>query len=104
MLWLQTQNPTTTGTMNLGGSLTRQVEQDCAVNEQNPHLVNIGKMIEVWSLMIKCFFLTYSHFKDQENKMRATLNEVYFGKARQIVGDLRTVDTTTDLKNRIELG
>lgn len=86
MLWLQTQNPTTTGTMNLGGSLTRQVEQDCAVNEQNPHLVNIGKMIE-----------------DQENKMRATLNEVYFGKARQIVGDLRTVDTTTDLKNRIEL-
>jgi capping protein beta len=47
MLWLQTQDPTTTGTMNLGGSLTRQTEQDCVVNEQNPHLSNIGKMIEV---------------------------------------------------------
>lgn len=86
MLWLQTQNPTTTGTMNLGGSLTRQTEQDCVVNDQNPHLANIGKMIE-----------------DQENKMRATLNEVYFGKARQIVGDLRTLESTTELKNREEL-
>lgn len=86
MLWLQTQNPATTGTMNLGGSLTRQTEQDCVVNDQNPHLANIGKMIE-----------------DQENKMRATLNEVYFGKARQIVGDLRTLESTTELKNREEL-
>jgi hypothetical protein len=36
--------------------------------------------------------------------MRATLNEVYFGKARQIVGDLRSVESTTELKNREELG
>ncbi|KAL3102180.1 hypothetical protein niasHS_003589 [Heterodera schachtii] len=86
MLWLQTQNPTTTGTIDLGGSLTRQSEQDCAVNEQNPHLANIGKMIE-----------------DQESKMRATLNEVYFGKARQIVGDLRSVESTAELKSRGEL-
>lgn len=86
MLWLQTQNAATTGTMNLSGSLTRQSEQDGVVSEQNPHLANIGKMIE-----------------DQENKMRATLNEVYFGKARQIVGELRSVESTTEIKSRDEL-
>ena len=33
--------------MNLGGSLTRQAEKDCAVNDSSPHIANIGKMIEV---------------------------------------------------------
>lgn len=46
MLWLQTDK-TSTGQMNLGGSLTRQTELDAVINEQNPHLVNIGKMVEV---------------------------------------------------------
>ena len=46
MLWLQTNKPSS-GTMNLGGSLTRQVESDNVVNESNPHIANIGKMIEV---------------------------------------------------------
>lgn len=86
MLWLQTENADSTQTMNLGGSLTRQVEQDCSVNDQNPHLVNIGKMVE-----------------ELESKMRSTLNDVYFGKAKQIVGDLRTVETTTELRSREEL-
>lgn len=47
MLWLQTENPSTTGTVKLGGSLTRHVEQDCAISEMSPHLVNIGRMVEV---------------------------------------------------------
>lgn len=54
MLWLQTDK-TSTGQMNLGGSLTRQVELDAAINEQNSHLVNIGKMVEV--LFYKIIFL-----------------------------------------------
>ena len=41
MLWLQTNKPRS-GTMNLGGSLTRQVEQDCSVSEASPHIANIG--------------------------------------------------------------
>lgn len=86
MLWLQTENPSTTGTVKLGGSLTRRVEQECLVNDQNPHLVNIGKIVE-----------------DLECKMRSTINDVYFGKARQIVNDLRTVESTAELKNREEL-
>lgn len=36
--------------------------------------------------------------------MRAILNEVYFGKARQIVGELRSVESTTEIKSRDELG
>ncbi len=46
MLWLQT-NKEVSGVMNLGGSLTRQIEQDSPVNESNPHICNIGKMVEV---------------------------------------------------------
>ena len=32
--------------MNLGGSLTRQVEQDSPVSEASPHIANIGRMVE----------------------------------------------------------
>jgi len=78
MLWLQTSKQSS-GLMNLGGSLTRQLEQDHTVNEQAPHLVNIGKMIE-----------------EMENKIRSTLNEIYFGKTKQIVGDLRSMENTAD--------
>lgn len=55
MLWLQT-NKVGSGTMNLGGSLTRQVEQDCPVSDASPHIPNIGRMVE-----------------DMENKIRYTL-------------------------------
>ena len=30
----------------LGGSLTRQVEQDASVSDSSPHIANIGKMVE----------------------------------------------------------
>ncbi|EDL80908.1 capping protein (actin filament) muscle Z-line, beta, isoform CRA_c [Rattus norvegicus] len=56
MLWLQT-NKSGSGTMNLGGSLTRQ---------------------------------------DMENKIRSTLNEIYFGKTKDIVNGLRSVQTFAD--------
>ena len=46
MLWLQTIKAGS-GTMNLGGSLTRQTEQDSAVNDASPHIANIGRMVEV---------------------------------------------------------
>ena len=46
MLWLQTIKAAS-GTMNLGGSLTRQAEIDSAVSDASPHIANIGKMVEV---------------------------------------------------------
>lgn len=85
MLWLQT-NKVGSGTMNLGGSLTRQVEHDSAVNEASPHIANIGRMVE-----------------DMENKIRNTLYEIYFGKTRDIVNSLRSVQPLSDSKQQEEL-
>lgn len=78
MLWLQT-NKTGSGTMNLGGSLTRQVEQDSNVSEASPHIANIGRMVE-----------------DMENKIRNTLNEIYFSKTKDIVNGLRSLQPLAD--------
>ncbi|KAL1465822.1 hypothetical protein WDU94_005360 [Cyamophila willieti] len=71
MLWLQT-NKIASGKMNLGGSLTRQIEMDAQVSETSPHIANIGRMVE-----------------EMENKIRNTLNEIYFGKTKDIVNGLR---------------
>jgi len=73
MLWLET-NKDASGMMKLGGSLTRQAEQDFTVSDSSPHIANIGHMVE-----------------DMENKMRNTLNEIYFGKTKDIVNDIRSV-------------
>ncbi|XP_055340176.1 F-actin-capping protein subunit beta-like [Paramacrobiotus metropolitanus] len=82
MLWLQTDK-LASGTMNLGGSLTRQAEMDSPVNEASPHIANIGRMVE-----------------DMENKIRNTLNEIYFGKTKDIVNGLRSVKPLPDQKQQ----
>merc|ERR1712079_757639 len=74
------------GTMNLGGSLTRQVEQDCSVSEASPHIANIGRLVE-----------------DIENKIRNTLNEIYFGKTKDIVNGLRSVVPLKDANSAKDL-
>nr|ACO12007.1 F-actin-capping protein subunit beta [Lepeophtheirus salmonis] len=84
MLWLQTHR-SGSGTMNLGGSLTRQVEHDFPVSESSPHIANIGRMVE-----------------DMENKIRNTLNEIYFSKTRDIVHGLRSTRTLEDEKAQEE--
>ncbi|CAH7441130.1 Capzb [Phodopus roborovskii] len=78
MLWLQT-NKSGSGTMNLGGSLTRQMEKDETVSDCSPHIANIGRLVE-----------------DMENKIRSTLNEIYFGKTKDIVNGLRSLDAIPD--------
>jgi len=85
MLWLQT-NKVGSGTLNLGGSLTRQTEQDAPVSESSPHIANIGRMVE-----------------DMENKIRSTLNEIYFGNTHHIVNGLRSVEPLSDGKQQAEL-
>jgi capping protein beta len=72
--------------MNLGGSLTRQIEQDAAVSEASPHIANIGRLVE-----------------DMENKIRSTLNEIYFGKTRDIVNGLRSVQPLAEAKKTKDL-
>lgn len=85
MLWLQT-NRVGSGTMNLGGSLTRQVEQDAQVSEASPHIANIGRLVE-----------------DMENKIRHTLYEIYFSKTRDIVNGLRSSQPLSDSLKQDEL-
>jgi len=85
MLWLQT-NKAASGTMNLGGSLTRQIEQDNPVSDSSPHIANIGKMVE-----------------EMENKIRNLLYEIYFGKTRDIVNGLRSVQALSDSKQQEDL-
>jgi capping protein (actin filament) muscle Z-line, beta len=78
--------------LQLAGSMTRQVEADVAVESvgslgrDGGHVVNIGRMVE-----------------DMEGKMRNLLQEVYFGKAKDVVGDLRSVAPLTGVRRDQEM-
>lgn len=67
------------GNMDLSGNMTRQVEQDLPVDSDDSHIANVGRLVE-----------------DMELKMRNLLQEVYFGKARDVVGDLRSVGSLSE--------
>ncbi|KIK99577.1 hypothetical protein PAXRUDRAFT_8773 [Paxillus rubicundulus Ve08.2h10] len=75
-----------TGEVNLSGSMTRQTEQDWPMQDSSSHITNTGKMIE-----------------EMEIKMRNLLQEVYFGKTRDIVYDLRSVDDLDKARKQREL-
>jgi len=68
MLSLLTDN----NMIDLSGAMTRQVEKECQFLDHRPHLVNIGELIE-----------------EMENKLRHTLDQIYFSKTRDIVKYLR---------------
>ena len=56
--------------------VTRQATSDANVSSQDssaPHIVNIGKLVE-----------------EMESKMRNALEQIYFGKTNDIIGDLRS--------------
>ena len=82
MLWLETSKKNS-GTMNLGGSLTRQIELDAQVTDLSSHIPNIGKLVE-----------------DMENKIRNTLNEIYFGKTNSILNGLRSLSSLSDQRQQ----
>jgi len=66
--------------MDLSGNMTRQIESDLPVlDDEVSHIANIGKLVE-----------------DMELKMRNLLQEVYFGKAKDVVGDLRSITSLTE--------
>jgi len=82
MLSLETKTEQA-GTISLSGSLTRQEEKDFPVNNDNPHLINIGRMIE-----------------DMEFKLRHTIETIYFGKTKDIVNEIRSSVGVGILKQR----
>jgi capping protein (actin filament) muscle Z-line, beta len=78
MLTLASSGPQL-GELDLSGNMTRQVEQDLAVESDESHIANIGRLVE-----------------DMELKMRNLLQEVYFGKAKDVVGDLRSIGSLSE--------
>lgn len=71
--------------LELAGNLTRQTQQDLPLSGlreaeiEQGHVVNIGRMVE-----------------DMETRMRNLLQEVYFGKAKDVVGDLRSIQPLSE--------
>lgn len=82
MLSLETQTEGT-GTVHLAGSLTRRDEKEFPVNAANPHVTNIGRMVE-----------------DMEIKLRQTLELIYFGKTKEVANTLRSMLSQTERSQR----
>lgn len=80
MLDLQDSN-SKIGKLDLAGSITRQHERNMATEDSASHIANIGTLIE-----------------EVESSLRNTLNEVYFGKTKDILGDLRSVAKLTEVE------
>ncbi|KAJ5309412.1 Dolichol phosphate-mannose biosynthesis regulatory [Penicillium atrosanguineum] len=78
------------GEMDLSGNMTRQVEADLPVESDASHIANVGRLVE-----------------DMELKMRNLLQEVYFGKAKDVVGELRSLaplsETNRDRATQLEM-
>jgi capping protein beta len=80
------QNTQDLGNLNLSGSMTRQLEQDFPVDDPSAHIANIGRMVE-----------------DMEMKMRNSLQEVYFGKTKDIVNDLRSLGSLEETRRQAKI-
>jgi len=74
MLYLD-QHSMGTGKLSLAGNLTRQNEQDFPLDDFTDHVGNLGRFVE-----------------DVENRMRNSFQDLYFGKMRDVVNDLRAVN------------
>jgi len=85
MLSIETETATT-GKVSLAGSLTRQAENDYPVSDVWPHVSNIGRMVE-----------------DMEIKLRTTLEQIYFGKTKEVVNELRSLTSSAVLQQRKNL-
>jgi len=74
------------GEISLSGSMTRQTEQDWPIHDASSHISNTGRMVE-----------------EMEIKMRNLLQEVYFGKTRDVVYDMRSIDDLEKARRQKEL-
>lgn len=83
------------GNLDLSGNMTRQVEQDLPVDSDDAHVVNVGKMVEDMELKMRNL-LRRLHWMARLRDLVADMvaEEVYFGKAKDVVGDLRSMFST----------
>ena len=83
------------GDMDLSGSMTRQIEQDMPVTDDSSHIVNVGKLVEDMELKMRNLLRMILRLRILGVTDRAReIEEVYFGKAKDVVGDLRSVFVT----------
>jgi capping protein beta len=61
---------------DLSGNITRQAETVLHVIKDVDHIANIGRTVE-----------------DMENKMRSILQEIYFAKTKDVINELRTLQS-----------
>lgn len=61
--------------VDLSGNISRRSSATLSVTEDYDHIGNIGRSVE-----------------EMENKMRSLLQDIYFGKTRDVVNELRTTD------------
>ncbi|KAG0221827.1 F-actin-capping protein subunit beta [Mortierella sp. GBAus27b] len=85
MLYMVTNKPEL-GHMNLSGSMTRQARQEFTVDDPSMHIANIGRMVE-----------------DMEIKLRHLLKDVYFGKTKDTVNNLRSSDSLAMKRKQQEM-
>lgn len=85
MLSIETET-NATGRVSLAGSITRQDEKDFPVDNINPHVSNMGRMVE-----------------DMEIKLRNTLEQIYFGKTKDIMNELRSAVSASVMQSRMDL-
>ncbi|KAH6575878.1 hypothetical protein BASA50_010589 [Batrachochytrium salamandrivorans] len=69
--------------VDLSGSVTRLTEQELQVDSYTGHIANIGRLVE-----------------DMEFKMRDNLVQIYFGKTKDIVNDLRSIKDLDAVKKQ----
>lgn len=90
LLYLLSSSPSSSETgggkgtnLNLAGSLTDQKEYDMSVDDMGGHVSNVGEIVET-----------------MESRMRGILAEVYFDKTCDIIGEVRSVESLTELEKR----
>ena len=81
MLTLKRQAPGELGLVDLSGHLTRQGQDTQGVTDSASHIVNLGRLME-----------------DMESKIRNQLQEIYFGKMRDTVDQLRSTEDLEALR------
>ena len=78
--------------MDLSGNMTRQIEQDMPVTDDSSHIVNVGKLVEDMELKMRNLLrMRMPSIRISDVADIWGIEEVYFGKAKDVVGDLRSM-------------
>ena len=82
------------GEMDLSGNMTRQVEVDLPVESDASHVANVGRLVEDMELkmrnLLRMLFPSPFILTGMGANIRECTEEVYFGKAKDVVGELRS--------------